>query len=49
MKADDSDGHQGGHQFDEGDEVDRGDCLAAALLLLLTLFFWRRSWLPRMI
>ena len=30
-------GVESGHQLNQGDEVDRGDSLAAALLLLLTL------------
>ena len=49
MNADVNEGHQGGHQLDEGDEVDRGDRLAATLLLLLTLLFWRRCRLAGMI
>ena len=40
MNADVNEGHQGGHQLDEGDEVDRGDSLAATFLLLLALLLW---------
>ena len=32
---------QGGHQLAQGDEVDRGDSLAATLLLLLSFLLGR--------
>ena len=49
MNADVNEGHQSRHQLDEGDEVDGGDSLAATLLLLLALLFWRHCRLAGMI
>ena len=43
------DGYQGSHQFYERDEIDRGDGLAAALLLLLALLLGRGGWLAGMV
>merc|ERR1719295_2536628 len=41
---------EGGHQLIERDEVDRGDSLAtASLLLLLAFFLLGLSWLSRMV
>merc|ERR1719361_298270 len=40
---------EGGHQLNQGDEVDGGDSLAATLLLLLAVILGSRSGLARMI
>ena len=38
---------QGGHQLAQGDQVDRGDGLAATLLLLLSFLLGRGGWLRK--
>ena len=40
---------EGGHQLNQGNQVDRGDSLAATLLLLLALFLRCSSWLSRVV
>merc|ERR1719412_1025723 len=40
---------EGGHQLNQGNQVDGGDSLAATLLLLLTLLLWCGSGLARVI
>merc|ERR1719347_1978108 len=40
---------EGGHQLTQGDQVDRGDSLAATLLLLLALLLGGSSWLARVV
>ena len=42
-------GVEGGHQLDKGNEVDGGDGLAAALLLLLALLLWCCGRLSRVV
>ena len=37
--------NQSGHQFSQGNEVDGGDGLSAALLLLLAFLLGRGGWL----
>ena len=41
--------YQGCHEFAEGDKVDRGDSLAATLLLLLSFLLGRGRWLKYMV
>merc|ERR1719412_287017 len=42
-------GVEGGHQLNQGNEVDRGDSIAATLLLLLAVILGGGSWLTRMV
>ena len=42
-------GVEGGHQFNQRNQVDRGDSLAATLLLLLSFLLGRGRWLKYMV